>query len=107
MPTGSADWTYIRLATLAQYKLLVLSSEFDLLCLPWASEARRNAPRTGLEPVTIRLTGERSTIELPRNVQNYKFLRSWHVEIYDFVRVGIWKYKVILSLFKPEHHYSF
>jgi hypothetical protein len=29
------------------------------------------APRAGLEPATTRLTAERSTIELPRNVIDY------------------------------------
>ena len=38
------------------------------------TERSRSAPRAGLEPATLRLTGGRSTIELPRNVK-----RSSHV----------------------------
>lgn len=41
--------------------------------LPRASGASRVAPRVGLEPTTLRLTVECSTIELPGKVLGWKY----------------------------------
>ena len=51
------------------------------------------APQVGLEPTTIRLTAERSTTELLRNIANInsKFIQSqflfWLIEIFIFTLI--------------------